>query len=32
MMRGAAANNYDEYYDDGLDQDEELQYQQMVAL
>ena len=32
MMRGAAANNYDEYYDDELDPDEELQYQQMVAL
>jgi hypothetical protein len=34
MMRAGAAgaNNYDEYYDDELDQDDELQYQQMMAL
>jgi hypothetical protein len=33
MMRaGAAGANYDEYYDDELDQDDELQYQQMMAL
>lgn len=34
MMRaGAAANTgYDEYYDDELDQDDELAYQQMMAL